>query len=100
MKFGSVCSGIEAASVAWEPLGWKAAFLSDIEAFPRAALKYHFPDVPLHGDFTTIGERDYDSIQLLVGGTPCQDFSIAGLRKGITGDKFVQIDLRLSLVLM
>lgn len=85
MRYGSVCSGIEAASVAWEPLGWQPAFFSDIEAFPRAVLKHRFPHVPLHGDFTTIGADDYGPIDLLVGGTPCQDYSIAGLRAGVDG---------------
>ena len=83
MIFGSVCSGIEAASVAWHPLGWKAAFLSEIDKFPRAALTHHYPTVPLHGDFTTIQDGDYEPIDLLVGGTPCQSFSIAGLRGGL-----------------
>jgi len=86
MIYGSVCSGIEAASVAWHPLGWQAAFLSEIEPFPRAVLKHHW-DVPLHGDFTTIKENDYGPIQLLVGGTPCQSFSVAGLRKGMDDDR-------------
>lgn len=87
MKYGSVCSGIEAATVAWGPLGWDASFLSEIEPFPRAVLKHHYPDTPLHGDFTTIKENDYDPINLLVGGTPCQSFSIAGLRKGLDDDR-------------
>lgn len=83
MRFGSVCSGIEAASVAWHPLGWRASFLSEIEAFPRAVLSHHYPEVPLHGDFTTIRAGEYDPIDLLVGGTPCQSFSIGGLRGGL-----------------
>lgn len=83
MIYGSVCSGIEAASVAWHPLGWRASFLSEIEPFPRAVLEHHYPDVPLHGDFTTIQKGDYAAIDLLVGGTPCQSFSVAGLRKGL-----------------
>lgn len=86
MIYGSICSGIEAATVAWKPLGWKAAFFSEIEKFPRAVLKHHY-DTPLHGDFTTIKEDDYDSIDLLVGGTPCQSFSIAGLRKGMADNR-------------
>lgn len=81
MIYGSVCSGIEGATVAWHRLGWKPAFFSEIEAFPRAVLAYHYPDVPCHGDFTTIGD-EYGAIDLLVGGTPCQAFSVAGLRKG------------------
>jgi DNA (cytosine-5)-methyltransferase 1 len=87
MIFGSVCSGIEAASVAWHPLGWRAAFVSEIEAFPRAVLKHHYPEVPLHGDFTTIREDEYAAIDVLVGGTPCQSFSIAGLRGGLADDR-------------
>jgi site-specific DNA-cytosine methylase len=85
MRYLSVCSGIEAASVAWEPLGWEAAAFSEIDPFARAVLTHHFPSVPLHGDFTTIGADDYGAIDLLVGGTPCQDFSIAGLRAGMAG---------------
>jgi len=87
MRYLSVCSGIEAATVAWKPLGWKAAAFSDIEEFPRRLLKYHYPDTPVHGDFTTIGMRDYGAIDLLVGGTPCQAFSIAGLRRGFADDR-------------
>ena len=87
MIYGSVCSGIEAATVAWHSLGWKPAFFSEIEAFPRAVLKHHYPNVPLHGDFTTIGDDDYGPIDILVGGTPCQDFSIAGARAGLDGDR-------------
>ena len=87
MIYGSICSGIEAASAAWHPLGWRAAFLSEIEPFPRAVLRHHYPDVPLHGDFTTIREGDYAAIDLLVGGTPCQSFSVAGLRKGLDDDR-------------
>jgi DNA (cytosine-5)-methyltransferase 1 len=85
--YGSVCSGIEAASVAWHPLGWRAAFLSEIEPFPRAVLAHRFPNVPLHGDFTTIEAGQYEPIDLLVGGTPCQSFSIAGLRGGLADDR-------------
>lgn len=54
MKYLSVCSGIEAASVAWHPLGWTPVMFSEIEAFPIAVLKHHYPDVPVHGDFTTL----------------------------------------------
>ena len=87
MIYGSVCSGIEAATVAWKPLGWRAAFFSEIEEFPRAVLAHHYPDVPLHGDFTTIGAAEYEPIDLLVGGTPCQSFSVAGLRGGLADDR-------------
>jgi DNA (cytosine-5)-methyltransferase 1 len=87
MRYLSVCSGIEAASVAWHPLGWEAAAFSEIDAFPRAVLARHYPSVPLHGDFTTIGANDYGPVDLIVGGTPCQSFSVAGLRKGLDDDR-------------
>lgn len=87
MKYGSVCSGIEAASLAWKDLGWKCSFLSEIDEFPRAVLSHHYPDSPLHGDFTTIQAGDYEPIDLLIGGTPCQSFSIAGLRKGLEDER-------------
>jgi len=87
MRYGSVCSGIEAATTAWHNLGWEASFFSEIDKFPRAVLQHHYPDTSLHGDFTTIGENDYEPIDLLVGGTPCQSFSIAGLRKGLSDDR-------------
>jgi DNA (cytosine-5)-methyltransferase 1 len=83
MRYLSVCSGIEAATVAWHPLGWTPAAFSEIERFPRAVLQHHYPDVPLHGDFTTIKGDEYGSVDVLVGGTPCQSFSVAGLRKGM-----------------
>ena len=87
LVYGSVCSGIEAATAAWHQLGWKPAFFSEIEPFPRTVLAHHYPHVPLHGDFTTIKEDDYDPIDLLVGGTPCQAFSVAGLRKGFADER-------------
>ena len=87
MRYGSVCSGIEAATVAWHPLGWQPAFFSEIEPAPRSVLAHHYPDVPCHGDFTTIGANQYGSIDLLVGGTPCQSFSVAGLRGGLDDDR-------------
>ena len=83
MKYGSVCSGVEAATVAWHPLGWKPQWFSEIEAFPSAVLAHHYPDVPNYGDMTTYKEWSNDPIDLLVGGTPCQSFSVAGLRKGL-----------------
>jgi DNA (cytosine-5)-methyltransferase 1 len=87
MRYGSVCSGIEAATQAWHGLGWEPAFFSDIEKFPVAVLQHHYPDVPVHGDFTTITEDEYGAIDLLVGGTPCQSFSVAGLRGGMDDDR-------------
>ena len=87
MRFGSVCSGIEAASVAWHPLGWKAAWLSEIEPFPSAVLKHHYPDVPNLGDMTALPERilsgEVEAPDVFCGGTPCQAFSVAGLRNSL-----------------
>ena len=86
MKFGSVCSGIEAASVAFEPLGFTAQWFSEIEHFPSEVLKYRYPTVPNLGDMTKLTENETfraSSIDLLVGGTPCQSFSVAGLRGGL-----------------
>lgn len=83
MRFLSVCSGIEAASVAWNPLGWKAVAFSEIEPFPCAALAHHYPDTPNWGDMTKFQEWPDEPIDLLCGGTPCQSFSVAGLRKGL-----------------
>lgn len=83
MTYGSVCSGIEAATVAWEPLGWKAAFYSEIEPFPCAVLQHRYPQTPNYGDMTKYKEWSDADIDVLVGGTPCQSFSVAGLRKGL-----------------
>ena len=82
MKYLSICSGIEAASVAWEQLGWEAVGFSEIEPFPCAVLRHRFPDVPLHGDFTALIENP-PSCDVLVGGTPCQAFSVAGSRRSL-----------------
>jgi DNA (cytosine-5)-methyltransferase 1 len=87
LTYGSVCSGIEAATVAWHPLGWRCAFVSEIEAFPRAVLQHRWPEIPLHGDFTTIEAGEYAPIDVLVGGTPCQSFSVAGLRGGLDDER-------------
>jgi site-specific DNA-cytosine methylase len=83
MRFGSVCSGIEAASVAWEPLGWKAEFFSEIEPFPSAVLAHHYPTVPNYGDMNAFASWPDARLDVLVGGTPCQSFSVAGLRGGM-----------------
>jgi DNA (cytosine-5)-methyltransferase 1 len=83
MRYGSVCSGVEAATVAWHPLGWQAAWYSEIEPFPSAVLKHHYPTVPNYGDMTQYEAWPDEPINLLVGGTPCQSFSVAGLRKGL-----------------
>ena len=87
LMVGSVCSGIGAPECGWRDLGWNSAFLSEIELFPRAVLSHHFPEVPLHGDFTTIQRGQYADIDLLVGGTPCQSFSVAGLRGGMADER-------------
>lgn len=85
MKFGSVCSGIEAASVAW-PF-WEAAWFSEIEPFPCAVLKHHYPEVPNHGDMTMLPDRilsgEVEAPDVFCGGTPCQAFSVAGNRKSL-----------------
>jgi len=83
MKFLSVCSGIEAASVAWNPIGWEAVGFSEIEPFPCGLLKHHYPSVPNFGDMTKFKEWPDATIDVLCGGTPCQSFSVAGLRKGL-----------------
>jgi DNA (cytosine-5)-methyltransferase 1 len=84
LNYLSVCSGIEAATVAWHDLGWKPAGFSEIEKFPSQVLAHHYPDVINFGDMTKYKEWNInDSIGLLVGGTPCQSFSVAGLRKGL-----------------
>ena len=84
MRYGSVCSGVEAATVAWRPLGWECAFVSETDAFASAVLKARLPEVPNLGDFTKITEGCYDGeIDLLVGGTPCQSFSNGGVKGGI-----------------
>ena len=84
MKYLSVCSGVEAATVAWHSLGWQPIAFSEIESFPSAVLAHHYPNVPNLGDMTKYKEWNLnESIDILVGGTPCQSFSVAGLRKGL-----------------
>jgi DNA (cytosine-5)-methyltransferase 1 len=83
VRFLSVCSGIEAASVAWHPLGWRAVALSEIDRFASATLAHHYPEVPNLGDMTRFGEWPDAAFDVLVGGTPCQSFSVAGLRRGM-----------------
>ena len=84
MNYLSLCSGIEAASVAWHPLGWNPIAFSEIEKFPSEVLQYHYSNVPNVGDMTKFKDWNLNgTINLLVGGTPCQSFSVAGLRKGL-----------------
>lgn len=89
MRFLSLFSGIEAASVAWLPLGWECVGVAEIEPFPCKVLAHHYPDVPNLGDITKITQEQIEAlghIDLVVGGFPCQDLSVAGKRKGFTND--------------
>ena len=85
MKYLSVCSGIEAATVAWHDLGFNPVGFSEIEKFPASVLNHHYPEVTNFGDMTKFKEWNLEpnDVDLLVGGTPCQSFSVAGLRKGL-----------------
>ena len=85
MKYISVCSGIEAASVAWGPLGWEPAAFAEIAPFPSAVLAHRYPSVPNLGDISKVDWRPCGTVDLVVGGTPCQSFSIAGKREGLDG---------------
>lgn len=90
MNFISICSGIEAASVAFGPLGWRAIAFSEIEPFPCAVLAHHYPDVPNFGDMTKFREwpeEIFAQADAIVGGPPCQAFSVAGLRNGLNDDR-------------
>lgn len=84
MNYLSVCSGIEAATVAWHDMGWNPVGFSEIEKFPSQLLQHHYPNVTNFGDMTKYKDWNInESVELLVGGTPCQSFSVAGLRKGL-----------------
>src|SRR5690242_16534421 len=83
MRYLSICSGIEAATVAWHPFGWRPVAFAEKEAFPSAVLACHYPDVPNLGDITKFKTWGNYELDILVGGTPCQSFSIAGLREGL-----------------
>jgi DNA (cytosine-5)-methyltransferase 1 len=87
MKYLSTFSGIEAATVAWHPLGWEPVGFSEIEPFPCAVLKHHYPQTPNYGDITQFRTWSVEPFQLLVGGSPCQSFSVAGLRKGLADER-------------
>ena len=91
MRYGSVCSGVEAASLAWESLGWQPAWFAEIEPFPAAVLNHHWPHVPNHGDMTQLEARilsgEIEAPDILVGGTPCQAFSVAGLRNSLDDER-------------
>lgn len=86
MKYISIFSGIEAATVAWQPLGWKPIAFSEIDPFPSTVLQHHYPNVPNLGDITKIDWRPYvGTADIVVGGSPCQSFSVAGKREGLAG---------------
>lgn len=91
LTYGSVCSGIEAVSVAWQGMGFEPAWFSEIEPFPCAVLAHHYPTIPNHGDMTTLPERilsgEIEAPDILVGGTPCQAFSVAGLRNSLNDER-------------
>lgn len=83
LRYLSVCSGIEAATQAWHPLGWVPVAFSEIEPFPSAVLAHHYPHVPNWGDMTKFEDWPHADVDVLCGGTPCQSFSVAGLRQGL-----------------
>ena len=91
LSFGSVCSGIEAASVAFQPLGWSPAWFSEIDSFPSELLKQRFPNVKNLGDMTALPQRirtgEIKAPDLLCGGTPCQAFSVAGKRQSLADNR-------------
>lgn len=88
MRYLSLCSGIEAVTVAWNNLPFEPVAFAEIEKFPCAVLNHHYPNVPNLGDMTKInGEQYRGAIDLIVGGTPCQDFSVAGSRAGLSGER-------------
>lgn len=88
LSYLSLCSGIEAVSVAWQPLGWKPVAFAEIEPFPCAVLAYHYPEIPNLGDMTQIdGSQFKGQVDLLVAGTPCQAFSVAGARRGLEDER-------------
>lgn len=91
LRYGSVCSGIEAVSVAWQGMGFEPAWFSEIEPFPCAVSAHHYPSIPNYGDMTTLPERilsgEIEAPDILVGGTPCQAFSVAGLRKSLEDNR-------------
>jgi DNA (cytosine-5)-methyltransferase 1 len=83
LRYLSVCSGIEAATVAWHDLGWTPVAFAEIDPFASAVLQHRFPEVPNWGDITRYEAWPDTPVDLLVGGTPCQSFSVAGLRQGL-----------------
>ena len=100
MKALSVCSGIGAPECAWSPLGFEFVGASEVDAFPSAVLAHHYPGVPNFGDMTKWKDWPDANLDVLVGGTPCQSFSVAGLRQGLADPRggltrtFVEIAAR------
>ena len=90
MRYVSVFSDIEAASVAWGPLGWEPVAFCEIDAFPSAVLAERYPDVPNLGDITKVDWGEFVDVHgrpdVVVGGSPCQSFSIAGGRESLGGE--------------
>lgn len=87
MRYLSLFSGIEAASVAWGPLGWEPVCFAELDEFPSALLAERYPEVPNVGDVTKMNWKKYrGKVDLVVGGSPCQSFSIAGKREGLQGE--------------
>ena len=91
VTFGSVCSGIEAASVAWEPIGWLASWFSEISPFPSAVITHHYPTTPNHGDMTKLPVLIRNGVvsapDVFTGGTPCQAFSMSGNRESLSDER-------------
>ena len=84
MRYASLFSGVEAATVAWHKLGWEPVLFAEIDAFPSAVLAHHYPNVPNVGDVTQYDWKQHKGeIDLIVGGSPCQSFSVAGKRLGL-----------------
>lgn len=87
VRYLSLFSGIEAASVAWEPLGWEPVCFAELDEFPSAVLAERYPEVPNVGDVTKMNWKKHrNKVGLVVGGSPCQSFSIAGKREGLQGE--------------
>jgi DNA (cytosine-5)-methyltransferase 1 len=101
VSYGSVCSGIESVSAAWNLLGFKAAWLAEVDPFPCAVLAHHYPEVPNLGDMARLGVEilrgKIEAPDILIGGTPCQAFSVGGMREGLADErggltlKFVEV---------
>ena len=96
MRYLTLCSGIEAPTLAWKPLGWQAVAFAEVDPFCNAVLAHHYPETPNYGDITKITEKqikELGPIDLVCGGTPCQGFSVAGLRRGL-GDERSNLAIR------